>query len=137
MDLITIILLAALVLGYFAWYRPTSIVRPVRERKELVTRFEQATNLNQQVLADVQQYAQNNSLLDKPFMEGDSFRKKITELEVARDEFFNEENYLGLRARNPKNLDIQLMSKTLDDQFIYHERIQKALIKYKNTPAAN
>lgn len=70
-------------------------------------------------------------------MEGDTFRKKITELELARDEFFNEENYLGLRARNPKNLDIQLMSKTLDDQFIYHERIQKALNKYKNIPAAN
>lgn len=137
MDPITIILLAVLVLGYFAWYRPTFLLRPERERKKLVTRFEEATNLNQQLLADMQQYARNNNLLDKPFMEGDTFRKKITELEAARDEIFNEENYLGLRARNPKNLDLQLMSKTLDDQFIYHERIQKALNKYKSAPAAN
>jgi|GEM_PF-1498786 len=137
MDPITIILLAVLVLGYFAWYRPTFLLRPERERKKLVTRFEEATNLNQQLLADMQQYARNNNLLDKPFIEGDTFRKKITQLEAARDEIFNEENYLGLRARNPKNLDLQLMSKTLDDQFIYHERIQKALNKYKSAPAAN
>lgn len=137
MELITIILLIALVLVYFFWYRPMFIVKPVRERKALVTRFEQATSLNQQLLADLQQYAQHHNLLDKPFIEGDSFRKKITELQAARDEFFNEENYLGLRARNPKNLDIQLMSSTLQDQVIYHERIQKALNKYKSAPAAN
>lgn len=137
MDPITIILLAALVLGYFAWYRPTFIVRPERKRKELVTRFEEATNLNQQLLADLQQYAQKNNLLHKPFMEGDTFQKKITELEAARDEFFNEENYLGLRARNTKYLDLQFMYKTLDDQLIYHERMQKALKNYKNTSASN
>jgi hypothetical protein len=137
MDPITIILLAILVLGYFAWYRPTFLLKPERKRKELVARFEQATNLNRQLLADLQLYAQKNNLLDRPFMEGDSFRKKITELEAARDEFFNQDNELGLRARNPKHLDLQLMSKTLDDQLIYHERIQKALDKYKNAPASN
>lgn len=137
MEPITIILLAALVLGYFAWYRPTFLLKPERKRKELVARFEQATNLNQQLLADLQQYAQKNNLLDKPFIEGDSFRNKITELQAARDEFFSEENYLGLRARNPKHLDLQLMTKTLDDQILYHERIQKALNKHKNTPATN
>ncbi len=137
MDPITIILLAALVLVYFAWYRPTFLLKPERKRKALVARFEEATNLNQQLLTDIQQYAQHNNLLDKPFMEGNTFRKKITELQDARDEFFNEENFLGLRARNPKKLDLQLMSKTLDDQIIYHERIQKALNKYKNAPADN
>lgn len=137
MDPITIILLAVLVLGYFAWYRPTFLLKPERKRKELVARFEQATNLNQQLLAELQQYAQRNNLLDRPFMEGDTFRKKITELEAARDEFFNEDNGLGLRARNPKHFDLQLMSKTLDDQFSYHERIQKALNKYKSASAAN
>jgi hypothetical protein len=137
MDPITIILLAVLVLGYFAWYRPTFLLKPERKRKELVARFEQAANLNQQLLADLQQYAQGNNLLDRPFMEGDSFRKKITELEAARDEFFNEDNILGLRARNPKHLDLQLMSKTLDDQLIYHQRIQKALDKHKIAPTAS
>ncbi|WP_315819152.1 hypothetical protein [Paraflavitalea speifideaquila] len=86
------------------------------------------------MLADVQQYAANNNLLDKPFMEERTFRQKITELETARDEFFNEENYLGLRARNPRSLDLQLMSKTLDDQIIYHQRIQKALDRYMAGP---
>jgi 5-hydroxyisourate hydrolase-like protein (transthyretin family) len=134
MDPITIILVAAVVLLYFAWYRPVFMLKPARERKELVRKFEEATNLNQQLLAELQQYTQQHGLLEKPFMEGETFRKKITELETARTDFFNEDNHWGLRSRSPKNLDIQLMRKMLEDQVIYHKRIQLALTSFKNNP---
>lgn len=137
MEPIVIILLVAIVIGYFVFYRPMFILRPARERKELIARFEQVTNLNLQLIADLQQYAQRNNLLDKPFLEADTFRKKIKELEAARDQLFSEENYTGLRALNPKNLDLELMDKTLEDQTIYHQRIQKAFRHYKMTTGIN
>lgn len=135
MEPIVIILVLAIAVGYFAFYRPLFIVQPARRRVELIAKFEQVTNLNQHLIADLQQYAQQNNLLDTPFMEDGTFRKKLSELEAARDQLFTEENYTGLRALNPKNLDIQLMSKTLDDQVIYHQRIQKALSQYRTTGA--
>lgn len=133
MEPIVIILLVAIVVGYFVFYRPVFILKPARKRTQLIAKFEQVTNLNGQLLADLQQYAGKNNLLDKPFMEGETFRKKITELEAARDQLFSEENYTGLRALNPKNLDLELMDKTLDDQVIYHQRIQNALSQYMIT----
>ena len=133
MEPIVIILVVAIAIGYFAFYRPLFIVQPARRRVELIAKFEQVTNLNQQLIANLQQYARQNNLLDIPFMEGDTFRKKISELEAARERLFAEENYTGLRALNPKNLDIELMSKTLDDQVIYHQRIQKALDQHRTT----
>ena len=137
MEPIVIILLVAIVVGYFVFYRPMFILRPKRERKELIARYEQVTNLNLQLIADLEQYAQKNNLLDKPFIEADTFRKKIKELEAARDQLFSEENYTGLRALNPKNLDLTLMDKTLEDQTTYHQRIQKAFRQYKLTTGIN
>ena len=131
MEPIVLILLVAIAVGYFAIYRPMFILKPARERRELIARFEQVKNLNTQLITDLQQFAQQNNALDKPFTEGDTFRKKIAELETARDQLFSEDNDTGLRALNPKNLDIELMSKTLDDQVIYHQRIQKALRQHK------
>lgn len=131
MEPIVLIILVAIAVGYLAIYRPMFIVKPARERKELIAKFEQVRNLNGQLISDLQQFAQQNNSLDKPFTEGDTFRKKITELEAARDQLFSEDNYTGLRGLNSKNLDIQLMSKTLDDQVTYHQRIQKALRQHK------
>lgn len=131
MEPVSIILVIALAAGYFGFYRPVFILKPARKRKELVAKFEQATLFNQQLLADLQQYAQQNNLLDKPFMEGDTFRKKIAELDAARQDVFEEDRFLRLRASHPKNLDLELLDKILDDQLIYHQRIQKALGQYK------
>jgi hypothetical protein len=134
MEPIVIILLVGMILVYFAFYRPAFILKPARERKQLIAKFEQTTNLNLKLIADLQQYAQRNNLLDKPFMEEQTFRKKIAELEVARDQLFSEENHDGLRALNTKKLDMELMSKSLDDQLTYHQRIQNAFNKYITTP---
>lgn len=131
MEPFVLIILVAIAVGYFAIYRPMFIVKPAKERKELIAKFEQATDINRQLIADLQQFAQQNNALDKPFMEGDTFRKKITELEAARDQLFSDDNYTGLRGLNSKNLDIGLMNKTLDDQVTYHQRIQKALRQHK------
>lgn len=133
MEPIAIIILVAIVIGYFVFYRPIFIVKPARKRAELIAKFEMVTNLNRQLIADLDQYARKNSLLDKPFMGEETFRKKIAELEAAQDQLFSEENYTGLRALNPKNLDLELMSKTLDDQVIYHQRIQNALSQHMAT----
>ena len=131
MEPSVLIILAVIAVGYFAIYRPMFILKPAKERKELITKFEQVKTLNAQLITDLQQFAQQNNSLDKPFTEGDTFQKKITELEAARDQLFSEDNYTGLRGLNSKNLDIQLMSKTLDDQVTYHQRIQKALRQHK------
>lgn len=136
MEPIVIIILVAIVIGYFIFYRPAFIVKPAKKRAELIAKFEAVTNLNGQLIADLHQYARKNNLLDKPFMGEETFRKKITELEAARDQLFSEENYTGLRALNPKNLDLELMSKSLDDQVIYHQRIQNALSQYMTTTTA-
>ena len=135
MEPIVIIFLVGMVVIYFAFYRPAFILKPARERKQLIAKFEQVTNLNLQLIADLQQYAQRNNILDTSFMEGDTFRKKIAELEAARDQLFSEENYTGLRALNSKSLDIELMSKSLDDQVTYHQRIQNALTEHMSTVA--
>lgn len=131
MEPSVLVILAVIAVGYFAIYRPMFILKPAKERKELIAKFEQVKTLNAQLISDLQQFAQQHNSLDKPFTEGDTFRKKITELEAARDQLFSEDNYTGLRGLNSKNLDIQLMSKTLDDQVTYHERIQKALRQHK------
>jgi hypothetical protein len=133
MELTVIIFLVGMVVIYFAFYRPAFIVKPARERKQLIAKFEEVSNLNLQLITSLQQYAQQNKLLEKPFMEGDTFRKKIAELEAARDQLFSEENYIGLRALNSRNLDMELMSKSLDDQIAYHARIQKALTEHMST----
>lgn len=117
--------------GYFVFYRPQFILKPARKRMELVAQFEKAGQLNQQLLANLQQYAAQYNLLDKPFMEGETFRKKIVELQAARDDFFNDAHSTGLRARHPRNLDLQLIQSTLEDQVIYHQRIQKSFEQYK------
>ena len=134
MEPVVIIFLAGLIILYFVFYRPQFIKRPAKERAALIGKFEQVAALNRQLLADLRQYAEQRGVLDKPFFEGDSFRKKITELEAARDQLFSEENYDGLRALNPKKLDLELMSKTLDDQIIYHHRIQTAYDQYITNP---
>ena len=134
MEPIVIIFLVGMAIVYFAFYRPWFITRPAKEREALIQKFEQVAALNRQLLADLRQYAEQHRLLDKPFFEGDTFRKKMNELEAARNELFNEENYDGLRALNPKKLDMELMSKSLDDQAIYHQRLQTALNQYKADP---
>ena len=134
MEPILIIFLVGMAVVYFVFYRPQFITRPAKERDALIQKFEQVAALNRQLLADLRQYAEQRGLLDKPFFEGDSFRKKINELEAARNELFSEENYDGLRALNPKKLDIELMSVSLDDQVIYHHRLQAALNQYKTDP---
>jgi hypothetical protein len=134
MEPIVIIFLVGMVVLYFIFYRPQFITRPAREREELIQKFEQVAALNRQLLTDLRNYAEQYKVLDKPFFEGDSFRKKINELEAARNELFSEENYDGLRALNPKKLDMELMSKSLDDQVIYHHRLQAALNQYKANP---
>jgi hypothetical protein len=131
MEPFVLIILVTIAVGYLVIYRPMFIVKPARERKELIAKFEQVKNLNAQLIADLQQFAQQNNALDKAFIDGDTFRKKITELEAARDQIFSDENYTGLRGLNSKNLDVQLMSKTLDDQVTYHQRIQKTLRQHK------
>ncbi|MBO9561393.1 MAG: hypothetical protein J7621_01420 [Niastella sp.] len=131
MEPFVLIILVAIAVGYLAIYRPMFITKPARERKELIAKFEQVKNLNAQLIADLQQFAQKNNALDKAFIEGDTFRKKISELEAARDQIFSDDNYTGLRGLHSKNLDLRLMSKTLDDQTTYHERIQKALRQHK------
>lgn len=131
MEPFVLFILVAIAVGYLAIYRPMFIVKPARERKALIAKFEQVKNLNAQLITDLQQFAQQNNTLDKPFMEGDTFRKKITELEAARDLLFSEDNYTGLLGLNSKSLDIRLMSATLDDQVIYHQRIQKGLRQHK------
>lgn len=134
MEPIVIIFLVGMVIIYFAFYRPQFITRPIKEREALVQKFEQVAALNRQLLTDMRQYAEVHRSLDKPFFEGDSFRKTISELEAARNELFSEENYEGLRSLNPKKLDMELMSKSLDDQVIYHQRLQTALNQYKTDP---
>lgn len=131
MEPFVLIILVAIAVGYLVIYRPMFIVKPARERKELIAKFEQVKNLNAHLIADLQQFAQQNNALDKAFIEGGTFRKKIAELEAARDQIFSDDNYTGLRGLNSKNLDIQLMSKTLDDQATYHQRIQKDLRQHK------
>jgi len=132
MDPVTIILLVLIVGGYFAFYRPQFIVKPARRRNELVAKFEQVAALNDQLLGNIRQFANQNGVLDQPFIDNDSFRKKIAELESAREEVLAEENLLMIKARNPQNLDIQLLDRSLDDQLIYHQRIQKSFDRYKS-----
>lgn len=133
MDPIAIIILVALIVGYFVIYRPLFILQPAKKKRALLTSFEQGMALNQQLLDNLQSFARENNLWDKPLVEGDSFRKKITELQAARDSFFSEENRLALRARNPKNLDLQLLSSSLEDQLLYHQRIAKAFGQYQTS----
>lgn len=134
MEPILIIFLVGMLVVYFVFYRPQFITRPAKERDALIQKFEEVAVLNRKLLDELRQYAEQHRLLDKPFLEGDSFRKKINELEAARNELFSEENYDGLRALNPKKLDIELMSVSLDDQVIYHHRLQEALNQYKSDP---
>jgi len=134
MEPIVIILLVGLVTVYFIFYRPQFIIKPAKEREALILQFEQVAALNRQLLADLRSYAEQHGLLDKPFFEGDTFHKKINELEAARNDLFSEEQYDGLRALNPKKLDMTLMRKSLEDQVIYHHRIQAALNQYKTNP---
>lgn len=137
MDPVTIILIVILVGGYFLFYRPQFIVKPARKRKELVAKFEQAAALNLNLLTGLRQFASNHQLLDEPFMENESFRKKIAELEAARVEVLSDENLLLIKARNPQNLDIQLLDKSLDDQLAYHQRIQKYFDRYRSAHRFN
>lgn len=131
MEPVTIILLIAVVVGYFALYRPFFIVRPAKKKLELIAKFEQAAALNRQLIAGLRQFADQHHLLDQPFMDQATFGKKITELEAARDEALSEENLLLVRSRNPQHFDIQLFLHSLDDQLTYHNRISKAFEQYK------
>ncbi len=130
MEPVVIIFLVGMIVLYFAFYRPQFIQRPAKEREALIQKFEQVAALNKQLLSDLRQYADQRDVLDRVLMDGDTFRKKIKELEAARDQLFSAENYDGLRALNPKKLDMTLMSKSLDDQVIYHHRIQHAFNQY-------
>lgn len=133
MEPVTIILLLAVVVGYFALYRPLFIVRPAKKRAELMAKFEQAAVLNRQLIGDLRQFAGQYNLFDQPFMDQATFGKKITELEAARDEVLSEENQLLVRSRNPQHFDLQLFLHSLDDQLSYHHRIRKAFEAYKAT----
>ena len=129
-----IIFLVGLIILYFIFYRPQFIKRPAKERAALIQKFEQVAALNKQLLSDLRQYTDQRGALDHVFFEGATFRKKIKELEAARDQIFSAENYDGLRALNPRKLDMTLMSKSLDDQVIYHHRIQNAFNQYTTNP---
>ncbi|WP_276479463.1 hypothetical protein [Paraflavitalea pollutisoli] len=133
MEPVSIILLVAVVVGYFAFYRPVFLLKPARQRKELIAKFEKVAALNRHLIPEIRQFAEQYNLLDQPFMNQATFRKKIVELEDAREEVLAEENLFLVRARNPRNFDLQLLNSSLDDQLIYHKKIQKALEQYKAT----
>lgn len=131
MEPVSIILLVAVVVGYFALYRPLFVLKPARQRKELIAKFEKVAAINRHLLPELRHFAEQYALLDQPFMERSTFRKKIIELEDAREEVLSEENLLLVRARNPKSFDLQLLNSSLDDQLIYHNKVRKALEQYK------
>lgn len=133
MEPVSIILLVAVVVGYFALYRPLFVLKPARQRMQLIAKFEQVAAVNRQLIPELRQFAERLHLLDQPFMERSTFRKKIQELEDARDEVLSEENLLLVRAQNPKNFDLKLLDSSLDDQLIYHNRVRKSLEQYKLT----
>lgn len=133
MEPVTIILLVAIVVGYFALYRPLFVLKPARQRLELIAKFERVAAVNRQLIPELRQFAAQYNLLDQPFMDQMTFRKKIAELEDARDEVLSDENLLLIRARNPRNFDLHMIDKSLDDQLIYHNRVKKALAQYQST----
>lgn len=130
MEPFAFLLLVGLIVVYFVFYRPAFVLKPEKDRKKLLDKFEETAILNRQLLSDLRQYTQHYNLWERPFDKEDTFRVKIAELESACEELFGEENYHGLKSLNPKKLDMELMNATLDDQLKWHGQVRNALTQH-------
>ena len=93
----------------------------------LIQSFDMLSQLNAELIDELQNYAETNNAFDVHFMQGYTFGSGTALLHQIRGIIITEENRTAILNADPRSKEILVLTGHIQDQIKFHDQIQLAL----------
>lgn len=106
------------------------VKEPEESKNILLSNFQHGKKLNEELIKEVEDYAEKNGSNNAHFMEGLTFRQCINILKDAKNQLFTDEHEEMIKKANCSKDHLDHLNQQIQKQILYHTQIKNSLKWY-------